>query len=79
MAVALGLRSSTGMALPRFLAGKVIALYVGAELREKLGKPLIFQGSGAVLKSPPMVVHGHDATPFASTRTASVCAGALHY
>ena len=50
------------MALPRFLSGKNISPFVGAELSEKLEKPLIFQVSAAVLNSPPMVVHGHDVT-----------------
>lgn len=62
MGVALGLGTSTGMALPRFLAGKNISPFVGAELRGKLEKPLIFQVPAAVLNLPLMTVHGHDVT-----------------
>lgn len=62
MGVALALGSSTGARLPRFLAGKAISPYVGAELREKLEKPLIFQMASAVPNMPPTKVHGYDVT-----------------
>lgn len=62
MGIALGLGSSTGARLPRFLAGKGISPFVGAELRDKLEKPLIFQMSSAVPNMPPTKVHGYDVT-----------------
>ena len=62
LAVALGLNASTGMALPRFVAGKNISPFVGAQLREKLEKPLIFHSPTMVPNLPPAIVYGHDVT-----------------
>jgi hypothetical protein len=62
MAAALGLGGTSGRALPRFVAGRNIAPYVGAELVEKLENPLIFQWSGPVSNVPPAVVYGYDVT-----------------
>lgn len=60
MGGALGL-SVRGNAFPRFLASKAMAGLVGADLREKIEKPLIFQwGFGGA--PTPILVHGFDAT-----------------
>ena len=62
MAVALGF-SEGGSRLPRFVQSKKIAAFVGPELREKLEKPVIFQGIAAGLKgSVSPVAHGYDVT-----------------
>lgn len=60
MGAALGLGEG-GSKLPRFVEGKVISNYVGPELREKLGKPVIFQ---AQVGGPETLtrVHGYDVT-----------------
>jgi len=60
MAEALGL-SSRGNAFPRFLATKSMAEVAGAELREKLEKPLKFQWGLGGAEQPPATVHGFDA------------------
>jgi len=62
MGLALGLEKGSGRALPRFLQGSKVAPYVGAELREKLEKPLLFQWPAPVAKSPPLKVYGNDVT-----------------
>jgi hypothetical protein len=62
MSTALGLKNSSGLALPRFLSGDKIAPYVGAELGEKLEKPLIFQSPSLGSNAPPSTVHGYDVT-----------------
>jgi len=60
MGQALGL-SLRGNAFPRFLSSKAMTGIVGADLREKIEKPLRFQwGSGGA--APPVMVHGFDAT-----------------
>jgi hypothetical protein len=41
-----------GSRLPAFIKGKTISQYVGQELREKLAKPLIFQGLGVGTNAP---------------------------
>lgn len=62
MAIALGF-SEGGSRLPRFVGSKKIANYVGPELREKLGKPVIFQGFTPGLKvSGAPIAHGYDVT-----------------
>jgi hypothetical protein len=60
MGAALGLGQS-GSRLPRFVEGKAISKFVGPELREKLGKPLIFQ---ARVGGPETLsrVYGYDVT-----------------
>lgn len=60
MGSAIGL-SSRGNAFPRFLESQAMAPHLGAEIREKLAKPLIFQwrNDGA---GPPITVHGYEAT-----------------
>ena len=49
-----------GSRLPRFVSGKNMAKYVGAELQAKLENPLIFQSSNLGSKSPPRQLHGYD-------------------
>lgn len=60
MGSALGL-SKRGNALPRFLASKAMTETVGAQLREKLSQPLIFQWQPGGAQ-PAVSVHGFDAT-----------------
>jgi hypothetical protein len=57
MGEALGLGEG-GSRLPTFIKGQKIAPYIGHELREKLGNPLVFQG-GMVGTT---TVHGYDVT-----------------
>lgn len=60
MAAALGLGEG-GSALTRFVTGKTIARAVGAEVIEKVNKPLIFIGDIPGVKAPPIgPVHGYD-------------------
>lgn len=61
MGAALGLGDG-GSKLPRLVSTKSLAPYVGPELREKLEKPLIFQGLSGGPGTPPVQVHGYDAT-----------------
>lgn len=60
MARVLGL-SPRGNALSRFLASQAMNNFVGAELREKLENPLVFQWGTGGAKAPPAIVHGLDA------------------
>jgi hypothetical protein len=63
MAQALGFSKQGGGRFPRFLAGKSIAPYIGLELREKLAKPLIFQGPPTVSGGPSIDrIYGFDVT-----------------
>ncbi len=63
MGEALGLSKGGGSRLPRFVGSKSFAPYVGPELREKLEKPLIFQGVAAGPNLPsPGTVYGYDVT-----------------
>jgi hypothetical protein len=62
MAVALGLKDTSGLALPKFIRGEKIAPYVGSELGEKLRNPLIFQQSAAGANQPPATGYGYDVT-----------------
>ena len=61
MGEALGLGKSGGR-LPRFVSGKTISEYVGPELRQKLEKPIIFQGAAAGPGMPMVQMHGYDVT-----------------
>ncbi|GGD63573.1 P63C domain-containing protein [Caballeronia grimmiae] len=61
MGVAIGL-SSRGNAFPRFATGKVMASYLGAELREKIENPLKFQWGSGGAEVPPTLVNGYDVT-----------------
>ncbi|HXC36853.1 MAG TPA: P63C domain-containing protein [Candidatus Acidoferrales bacterium] len=61
MGRALGL-SAGGSRLPMFLATKAIKPLVGAELEEKLSKPLIFQWAGGGREQPPGAIYGFDVT-----------------
>lgn len=60
MGSALGL-SARGNAFPRFLASKAMTETIGAQLREKLSQPLIFQWSSGGAQTP-VIVHGFDGT-----------------
>jgi len=60
MARVLGL-SARGGAFPRFINSQVMADSVGAELREKLEKPILIQWGSGGTEQPPSIVHGHDA------------------
>jgi hypothetical protein len=62
LGVALGMSASGGSRLPAFLSGQAVSPFVSAELREKLGKPVIFQFGNAVPNMPPTKVHGYDVT-----------------
>ena len=63
MAAALGMKDTSGAALPRFIRGAKIAPYVGGELSEKLQNPLIFQAPSVVAnQAPGAKVYGHDVT-----------------
>lgn len=61
MGAALGMGIS-GSRLPRFVNGRVMANYVGPELREKLDKPLVFQAFTGGPNPPPSKVNGYDVT-----------------
>ncbi len=62
MGTALGMGIS-GSRLPRFVTSRIMAPYVGPELREKLEKPIVFQAfSGGPNSPPPSKVHGYDVT-----------------
>ena len=64
MAAAIGMKDSSGIALPRFIRSATIARFVGGELNEKLQNPLIFQspGLGGTNQPPAAKVHGYDVT-----------------
>ena len=62
LAAALGLPASGGGHLVRFLQGDKVAPYVGSELAEKIGNPLVFQWSPAAANVPPVTVFGYDVT-----------------
>jgi len=61
MGAALGLYPS-GNAFTRFIANKSLANSLGAELREKLAKPLKFQWGTGGAQQPPSAVNGYDVT-----------------
>jgi hypothetical protein len=61
MGGALGL-SVSGNAFPRLLASKTMTGIVGAELRQKIDKPLRFQWGTGGAEQPPAIIHGFDAT-----------------
>jgi hypothetical protein len=54
--------SRRGNAFTRFVASKSIADYLGAEIREKIEKPLRFQWGSGGAREPPSEVHGYDVT-----------------
>jgi hypothetical protein len=62
MSDALGLRGTSGTALPQFLSGEKIAPSVGRELRDKLENPIVFQGPALGASVAPMIVYGYDVT-----------------
>jgi hypothetical protein len=63
LGVALGFAPGSSERVPSFLAGAKIAPYVGRELREKLQKPLVFQGPTVVAEVPGFAGgHGYDVT-----------------
>jgi hypothetical protein len=62
MGTVLGL-SSRSSSFPRFLSTKGMSKHIGAELKEKLEKPLIFQWAKAGAgQQPSTVIYGFDAT-----------------
>lgn len=64
MAAALGIRSSSGTALIKFVKTKAISnTSVGEDILEKVSKPLIFKTSSVVQDGfQPRPVHGYDVT-----------------
>ncbi len=54
--------SRRGNAFTRFAGSKYIAPYLGAEIRQKIENPLIFQWPGRGAQEPPQEVHGYDVT-----------------
>lgn len=60
MGASLGL-ATRGNALPRFVSGKIMSRYVGAQLLEKIKNPLKFQWSSGGAH-PPVEVNGYDVT-----------------
>lgn len=62
MGKVLGL-SSRSSSFPRFLSTKAMSKHIGAELKDKLEKPLKFQWAKAGAgQQPSTVIHGFDAT-----------------
>lgn len=61
MGAAIGL-SLRGNAFPRFVAGKSMAKYLGAELQQKAAKPFKFQWGFGGAGQPPSEVNGYDVT-----------------
>jgi hypothetical protein len=61
MAVAIGL-VERGNAFVRFAKGKSIAPHVGAQLRQKIENPLVFQAGSGGAQQPPSDVNGYDVT-----------------
>jgi hypothetical protein len=61
MAAAIGL-SERGNAFQRFAGSKAIAAHVGAQLREKIENPLIFQWGTGGAQQPPSTINGYDVT-----------------
>ncbi len=61
MGAAIGLTGS-GAAFHRFASGRRIAPHVGAELRQKLDEPLVFQWGTAGAEQTATTVHGYDVT-----------------
>lgn len=57
----MGINTTSGAAFPRFLASKVMAKFVGAEIREKIENPLKFLGGAGGAEQPPKPVYGFDA------------------
>ena len=76
MGQALGLPDG-GSAFPRFLATKIMAETVRAEIREKLENPIKFQwGTGGADSPPPSVIYGFDATLIIDICNAVIAASA---
>ena len=61
MGAAIGLSSSGGQAFPRFVAKKGMTKHLGADLVEKIQKPIKFQWAAAS-GQPPSEVNGYDVT-----------------
>eukprot|EP00456_Euglypha_rotunda_P023545 TRINITY_DN19518_c0_g1_i10.p1 TRINITY_DN19518_c0_g1~~TRINITY_DN19518_c0_g1_i10.p1 ORF type:complete len:238 (+),score=51.20 TRINITY_DN19518_c0_g1_i10:41-754(+) len=83
MGAALGLNAGSGVAFTRFVVGKAIAPYLGAEIQEKIGKPLKFQwGIGGAQQQPSIEVYGYDVTLLIDICKAIITAeseGKLHH
>jgi hypothetical protein len=75
MGKVLGL-SSRGNSFPRFLSSQAMSKHAGAELKEKLEKPLKFQWAKAGAgQQPSTLIHGFDATLLIDVCQAIVRAG----
>jgi P63C domain len=61
MAAAIGL-SERGNSFIRFAMSKSMAPYVGAELRARIEKPLVFQWGTGGAQQPPSEINGYDVT-----------------
>lgn len=70
--------NKSGGRLQKFIQGKAISPYLGPDLKEKLTKPLIFQGPTVVAGNalPPTKVHGFDVTMLIDVCRAIVTAAA---
>ena len=65
MAVAIGL-SERGNAFLRFAGSKSVSPYLGAQVRDKIQNPLVFQwGSAGARLQPPSTINGYDVTVLA--------------
>jgi len=63
MAASIGLDTQSGRSLPRFLETKAISAYIGAELRQKIDNPVIFQQVSATQEPGKGVkTYGYDVT-----------------
>jgi hypothetical protein len=59
---ALGMSSSSGNEMPRFLATKAMAGPAGDEIRDKISQPIKFQWVSPGGEQPPSLVYGFDVT-----------------
>jgi hypothetical protein len=63
MGAALGFSTDGGSRLTRFINGKMIASYLGLDLKEKLENPLVFQGPATGSGAPSInKLHSFDVT-----------------
>ena len=70
-------KKSSGSTLTRFLSGAAVSEALGAEVIEKLSKPLIFKGLTPGPGEPPVdAIHGQDVTLLIDVCTALVSARA---
>ena len=63
MGAALGFTGEGGNNFSRFIKAKTISEYIGSELAERIGNPIVFQGVRADLSAPTASkVYGYDVT-----------------